>query len=75
MIKKNNASTIHAIDSQRRTGISALFNIPVDSMKDPGDENYMARNTITGGDTKLKSALDKIQSMFKRPSNLTLDNR
>jgi chloride channel 2 len=54
-----------------------LFNITPDSTRNLGDAHYAhdARNTITGGDTKLKSALDNIQSMFKRPSNLTLDNR
>jgi hypothetical protein len=75
ILKKNNASTIHAIDSRRRPGISALFDIPADSPRDLGDTHHMARNTITGGDTKLKSALDNIQNMFKRPSNLNLENR
>jgi len=75
ILKKNNASTIHAIDTQRRPGISALFNtLPINS-KDSGGSPYMARNTVTGADTKLKSAFGNIQSIFKRPSNLTLDAR
>ena len=75
ILKKNNASTIHAIDTQRRPGISALFGTLPPTLKDTEGSPYMARNTVTGGDTKLKSALGNIQNMFKRPSNLTLDAR
>ena len=75
ILKKNNFSTIHAIDTQRRPGIAAMFSQIPDVGREDSSTPYIARNTITGADTKLKSALENFQSIFKRPSNLTLNTR
>ena len=75
ILKKSNAATIHAIDTKPRPGISAMINQISDGTHEHGGTSYAVRNTVTGADTKWKATLETIQSMFKRPSNVTLDQR
>ena len=76
ILKKSNSYTIHAIDSSR----PRLPMVPASSDKsspkstDPQEQDIESSyRTVTGAESRWKTALDNIQSIFKRPSTLNLD--